>query len=290
MTVTLDQIYEHAPDAKMMSRGYLLMRCPWHSDSKMSLLVYPDGWWHCIGECNASGRLEKLYAELLSPGATSRSTQENFRGRPPRIPSDPDEMHAFVYNAHDALIRNASYRWYLEKRGVDGRIETCRLGWHDGWVTIPIFDRDDKLQGVFMRAGPMAEKATGLRFTQAEGQKSMLYCPDWALLRDKKAVAAVFGIFDALTLAELRIPVVTVTGGDRTFTPDHLTDIRTRVILVPDKKAGEAAAELAAGLGWRGKIKRLSYPNGITDINDYVTSGHPKDLLRELGGEFGREV
>ena len=167
-----------------------------------------------------------------------------------------------------------------------GRIETGRLGWHDGWVTIPIFDQDDDLQGVFLRAGPQAEKACGLRFTQAGGQRSMLYCPDWALLRDKKSVAVVFGMFDALTLAELRIPVVTVTGGDRTFTPYHLTQIRSRCIIIPDKKASGAAAELAAGLGWRGKIKRLSYPNGLTDINDYVREGRAGDLLREIGNEF----
>src|SRR3990167_5024820 len=122
-------IYEHAPDAQMMSRGYLLMRCPWHDDRKKSLLVFPDGWWRCIGECNASGRLEKLYAELMSPGATSRSAEDSFTGRPPRIPSDPEGMAYFVYNAHDAMIHNESYRWYLEQRGVDGRIEPCKLGW-----------------------------------------------------------------------------------------------------------------------------------------------------------------
>ena len=116
-----DACYEHTPDAQMMQRGYYLARCPWHDDRKKSLLVFPDGWWRCIGECNTSGRLEKLYAELMSPGATSRSVSDIVRGRPPRVPSEPDEMARFVYNAHDALIRNASYRWYLEQRGVEDR-------------------------------------------------------------------------------------------------------------------------------------------------------------------------
>ena len=281
-----DACYEHHPGAHMMSRGYYLAHCLWHDDAKKSLLVFPDGWYRCLG-CDVSGPLEKLYAELMAPGITARGAQDIVRGRPPKIPVEPEEMARFVYNAHDALIRNASYRWYLEQRGVDGRIETCRLGWHDGWVTVPIFDQEDNLQGVILRAGPQAEKASGLRFTQVEGQRSMLYCPDWALLRDKKVVAVVFGIFDALTLAELRIPVVTVTGGDRTFTPDHLTSIRNRCIIIPDKKAEGAAAELSAGLGWRGKVKRLLYPNGFTDLNDYVTGGRAKDLLRELGKEFG---
>ena len=285
MTVTLEQIYEHMPEAQLMGRGYLLAYCPFHDDSKKSLLVFKD-WYRCLG-CEANGPLHRLYAEILSPGSTRNHGADNFKGRAPRIPSDPEGMAEFVYSAHDAILRNASFRWYLEQRGVAGRIETCRLGWVEGWVTVPVFDEDNNLQGVILRAGPYAEKATGMRFSQVEGQRSMLYCPEWALLRNSDNVAAVFGIFDALTLAELRIPVVTVTGGDRTFTAEHLTNLRKRIIIIPDKKAGEAAAELSAGLGWRGKVKHLQYPNGTTDLNDYLTSGHSKDLLRELGADFG---
>lgn len=286
MTVTLDHIYEAAPDAKMMSKGYLLMTCPWHDDAKQSLLVYPDGW-VCMGECNTTGSLDKLYSELNKPGSTRRSATDKFAGRPPRVPSRPDKLAEFIWAAHDTIKRNTSHRWYLRQRGVEDRIETCKLGWHEGWVVVPVFSRDGEVVGAYLRAGPQAERVTGLRFTQPVGQKPMMYVPEWPLLRDTtRPLAVVYGMFDALSLSELRIPVATTIGGATSFDANWLAFWPNRVILLPDRGEEDIARELSAGLGWKGRVKYLDYPEDCDDPADYLQTGKRKQLLAELAPEF----
>src|SRR3972149_6123296 len=117
MTITLDQIYELAPDARMMSRGYLLLCCPWHDDRQPSMLAFPDGWFRCKGaECGRAGRLETLYDALVSPGAASNGRMEHAKSSPPWLPKSgaTEAIERLVWDAHDVLVRNESFRWYLE--------------------------------------------------------------------------------------------------------------------------------------------------------------------------------
>lgn len=281
--ITLEQIQELDPTAKLMSGGYLLMTCPWHDDAKQSLLVYPDGWWHCIGECLTSGPNYKLYAELSAPGTTRRGSRDIPTGRPPILPTSPDEVIALVELAHGSIKRNSSFRWYAEMRGIEGRIEPCELGWYEGWLVLPIKSKEDHLEGLILRAGPQAEKLTGMRFTQPAGQRAMPYCPDWSLLsRTKEPLYVVFGMIDALTLSELRLPVITTTGGAKSFKAEWLDEWRAPIIVVPDASEEPQAFALLKNLDWRGKIKQLKYPNDYKDPNDYLRNGKGEMLLKEL--------
>ena len=283
--VTIEMIQELDPNAQLMGSGYLLMNCPWHDDQKQSLLVYPDGWHHCLGECLTSGPNTKLYAELSAEGSTTRSARDVPRGRPPAVPSNPGDQIRFVSDAHQTIQRNSSFRWYLETRGLEGRIELCELGWHQGWLVLPVHSPSHEIDGIIMRSGPQAQKLTGLRFIQPMGQKAMMYCPDWSLLsRAKECIYVVFGMMDALTLSELRLPVVTSTGGAKSFKPEWLEGNRLPIIVVPDKDEEPQAYRLAKGLGWRGKVKGLLYPRGYKDPNDYIKDGRGVDLAKELVG------
>ena len=283
--VTIDQIYDIAPDAKWMGDGYLLMRCPFHDDAKASLLVYKDGWSHCRGECLASYPLDTLYAELSSPGSVNRASPDITYGKPPRLPGSPAGLTEFVDQAHETIMRNNSFSWYVEERGLGGRVEPCYLGWHQGWLVLPVFSEHRELDGVILRSGPQEQQLTGLRFSQPTGQRSMVYCPDWSLLhRTEGPLYVVFGMMDALTLSELRLPVVTSTGGAQSFQKQWLEDYRKPIIVVPDAGEQRAATLLANGLDWRGKLKMLSYPGDFKDPNDYMVAGKGQDLLRELVG------
>src|SRR3990167_2702291 len=145
MTVTLDQIYEVSLGARKMSRGSLLTFCPFHQDDSPSLLVFEDGWFRCKGaECGRTGRLETLYDALVSPSAAPNGRAEHARGRPPWLPKagDTEAIARLVGDAHNVLLRNESFRWYLEMRGVADRVETAGLGWHEGWITVPILTDD----------------------------------------------------------------------------------------------------------------------------------------------------
>ena len=102
----------------MMSRGYILAHCPWHSDSEKSLLVFPDGWWRCVGACDACGRIEQLYEALQNPGAVRPPHSNNTSVYPPKLPTDLEEIDTLVWRAHDALRRNDEFKWYLKMRGI----------------------------------------------------------------------------------------------------------------------------------------------------------------------------
>ena len=283
--ITLEMIQELDPNAELRGSGYLHMCCPWHDDAQASLLVYADGWYHCLGECLTSGPISRLYAELSATGSTKQGTKDIPKGRPPTIPSDPGDQIRFVSNAHQTILRNNSFRWYIAQRGLEGRIEPCELGWHQGWLVLPVHSPHHDIDGIIMRSGPQAEKLTGLRFTQPMGQRAMMYCPDWSLLsKAEQCIYVVFGMMDALTLSELRLPVVTTTGGAKSFKPEWLEKYRLPIIVVPDKGEEAQAYRLAKGLNWRGKVKALAYPTGYKDPNDYIKNGRGVDLVKELVG------
>jgi len=94
----------------------------------------------------------------------------------------------------------------------------------------------------------------------------------------------VFGMIDALTLSELRLPVVTSTGGAKSFQPQWLENYRKPILVIPDKGEDRAATNLAGGLDWRGKVKRLDYHGVFKDPNDYLMAGKRTELLKELVG------
>jgi hypothetical protein len=175
--------------------------------------------------------------------------------------------------------------WYLEMRGVEDRVDTAKLGWYHGWITVPILSRNQRLTGMYMRSTPPQEKLTRLRFSQPEGQVPQLYCPDYRLWEASNSVAVVFGMMDALVLSSIRMPVITTTGGSNSFNPDWLNDWRKPAVIIPDANGDDIhAIDLAASLGWRGKVVRLQYDEQVSDPADFAKAavGRKEDLIRQL--------
>lgn len=292
--VSLDQIIEAA-----VSKGffvdevggrYLRMSCPWHGDEHPSLLVYPDGWWKCMTE-DTYGRNERLLEELENPGTIRKGRPQRANGHAPYLPTELDKLTGLAWRAHEEMRRNNDYLWYLQLRGIEDRVETAKLGWYEGWITVPIMSREQQLLGLYMRATPPQQKLTGTRFTQPDGQHPMIYCPDWRLWDSAKNVALVFGMMDALVLSSLRVPVITTTGGSKSFDPSWLDSWRKLVTIIPDREGDdEAALKLAAQLGWRGKILRLPYDeyDNISDPADFAkeNTGKRKELRKLLAGSL----
>jgi hypothetical protein len=260
---------------------YAAMLCPFHDDRKPSLLVYRDGWFICKA-CQARGTLETLYRQLAGWSSFPATPPVNWSV--PRIPQDLGELEDIAWAAHEALLSFDSLRWYLRMRGVEDRIETCYLGWHEGWYTIPVFDRDMEFHGLCMRAGRHIEEITGLRFYAAPaGVWPTIYCPRWADVMEAKRVAVVFGLFDALALCSLRIPVFTVAGGGKgAFKAEWLDDFRVEIVIIPDEGEEPEALTLANQLGWRGSVHRLHYPDGLKDPCDFLEHGKRQQLEAEL--------
>ena len=264
-------------------KKYLAGLCPWHDDTKSSLLVFEDDFWRCLA-CGRDGRHITLYNELQQPGSHRNLQPERVSYRIPKTPRDPEKLSDFVWKAHQILKDRPALGWYLENRGVDSMIGTSVLGWYNGWYTIPIMDDVQHVTSLVMRAGSHVESISGHRYIT---QDTTLYCPDWGLIRrSDKPLAIVYGMLDALALADLRIPVVTTTGGKGTFRPEWVEFWRKPIVVVPDRGEEKEAKELVAYLGWRGKVACLDYPLGMKDPADFLKAGNRLELTKQLTKYF----
>ena len=291
MNDTYDKITELLPDFDEVGRGYIHTYCPFHEDSKKSLLIFPDargytpGFYCLSGECGRKGSLEELLRVL--EGAPPRPRGDSEKEKPPYLPTDLSELAALANDAHLALVDPDApeRRHYLEQRGLADMIVPARLGWYQGWITAPIFSTTTKtLVGLYCRATPTELKKTGQRFHQPLGQRPMLYAPaqNWV---QSSILFVVFGMMDALTLSLLDFPVVTTTGGSNSFDSSWLNGFRKPITIVPDASGDDKAAiDLAARLGWRGSILRLSYDEQVQDPADYAEYGRLGELKEALGG------
>jgi len=286
MRITLDDIADKAQGARRYDK-YLAIICPFHEDNKPSMMVYEDGWYNCLA-CGAKGRLSSLY-DVLAKGGQRRYHVENRYPSLPHLPEGEEERADLFWSAHYLLTQNAGLEWYLRMRGVEGRIEVCKLGWYDGWYTVPVTNREGNIKGGVLRAGSATEKATGYRYYIPAGQPTLMYCPNWNMLERRKTLAVVYGIFDALVLSDLGYAVVTTSGGKHTFDPEWLDFWRKPILVIPDKGEEDTAKMLVSKLDWRGKVHYMKYKDGLKDPADYVkeTVGCREDLVKELDPLLG---
>jgi hypothetical protein len=265
----LEQVQEHGRYASSL--------CVFHSDSNPSLLVFKDGWFRCLG-CSKQGRWITLWNKINGqPVQVLSEKRTSFVGPPIR---DLMNLEDVCYQAHADLIQFPSLAWYLEMRGLEGRIETNELGYIKGWYTFPVRDADGGFQTAVFRAAPHVQEVTGLRYWCQS--HPLPYVPDWFLYSRAKVLFVVFGIMDALTLSELRFPVVTSTSGNLTFQASWLESFRHPIYVIPDKGEDTVAIRLAGQLGWRGNVLYLEYPTGIKDANGFLEYDRRDDLYSQL--------
>lgn len=256
---------------------YLLGLCPFHDDKSPSLLVFKDGWWRCLG-CNRWGGWTSLWNKLKGQNVIVHS-ERNVGWRGPNIEAY-DSLENLSYQAHLDLMQFVQFQDYLQLRGLEGRIERNELGYYEGWYTIPVTDREGNFVTAVFRAAPHVQKVTGERYWAHHAP--IPYVPDWRLLDTSKVIFVVYGMLDALTLADLRLPVMTSTAGQGRFNPEWLNDYRKPIVIVPDEGEELSAIELQKHLGWRGRAVRLHYPVGKKDPNGFFEAGRRDDLYKQL--------
>ena len=277
---TQDNLFDKLEGAVWHGR-YFLAKCPFHDDTKPSLLVFPDGA-ICLG-CHRKATLAQVYYriqnhrrwETSKDSGIPRLDLVNWKNMPPL-----DEL---AEEAHSFLVNYPEQQDYLQQRGVAELIDDCTLGWWLGWYTVPLYDEHHVPIGIVLRASPAVEAKTGARFLIPPSQPPLLYVPDWGLVKRAQKARIVYGVFDALTLRKLRLPVMTVVpGGTHRTHAEHYDAFRIPLEVVPDQGEEETARLLVAGLGWRGKLRRLDYPPGAKDPNDFSRLGKEADLVRQL--------
>lgn len=280
MTIRYEDFLAVLPGAEDKGK-YIVGRCPFHHDASPSLLVYRDGWFHCLAAgCGRSGRWQLLWDKLKGRPISIR-TENRVHYHTPASLNGFESREQQAYQAHLFLERWPSFQWYLEMRGLVDAIEIHELGYQAGWYTIPVWDADGVFQTVVFRAAPHVQEATGYRYWC--GHKPVPYIPDHRLVQQSEYLVVVYGMLDALTLDKLRLPVVTSTAGADTFKAEWLDEYRRPIYVVPDAGEEKTALRLAQALGIRGRVIYLDYPKGLKDTNDFLRTGKEKELLAQLG-------
>lgn len=265
--------------------NYMAGICPFHEDNKPSLLVFKDGWFRCLA-CGVSGNYDKLWRKLQGWDA-SKVVKEATSFSGVQLPSNLEELEVVLGEAHEALMKFDQFRWYLKNRGVENRIEICRLGWLNGWYTIPIYNQQMKVTGAVARANTTIQEATGQRFMQPPGQRAQMYCPSWPYYESRKTLAVVFGMFDALAISDLGFAVVTSTAGKDSFKPEWLDGWRKKIVIIPDEGEYSSAMKLADKLGWRATVYKVDYPEDVKDPCGFLETDRRHSLQSILASAIG---
>lgn len=285
LVTTLDEIRPYLEN--VTSHGdYISASCIFHDDKDPSLLVYPDGY-YCLG-CFAKGSLERLGKALrgktpLVWTKPSKRRKSPFWGFLKRFGS----IEGIVRAAHNVLLAYPSQGLYLKRRKIDKLVTRCQLGWLDGWYVFPVFEENGTLISVVMRASPLIEQETGMRYllhgSDGTAHEGSLYVPDWKLALESDYVIACYGIIDSLSLVSLGLPGLTWSAG-KNLPAYALDQFRKPIYVIPDSNEEIDGYKLAASLGWRGEAVILDYPPGMKDINDMVMEGL---IDGKLGRRFG---
>lgn len=283
MKQSSESYYELLKDrlSKVRYHGhYYSALCPLHDDSQPSLLVYHDGF-KCMA-CQRSGSLAQLF-QAATKNKRDRnspkflSTFSSISINPKQFSVPPEDL---AWLAHDTLMAFPQQGDYLCRRKVFGQLENAHLGWWEGYFTFPAFTETDTFLSLPIRASASTEKNIGLRWLPCT---YALYVPNWPLFLKSQNIYIVYGIFDALSLSQLGIPVCTSTLGKH-FNVSWLDTYRAKKFSVlPDRGEEQEARQLLHNLGWRAqRLIQLDYPLNCKDPNDLIVQGYEHYLLSQL--------
>lgn len=261
--------------------NYLLSLCPFHDDHNPSFLVYEE--YYVCKACGKKGKttalLDKLDYSYVQP---SRSFYTNNPWTGWLRSYSLEEVTKKAYNVLQKLPHQGIY---LHRRGIDHELITnLKIGYLDGWYTIPVFDKQNNLIGSVARIG---DTESDVRYMTPPDQEMLLYCPNWRRLEASRSVFIVYGMIDSVSLEKLGLASLTGTLG-KNLDAELLRDIRKRMYIIPDNGEEKEANILASELGWRGHTTVPDYPYDAKDVNDLLVKYPEKiqEIINEMDGRL----
>lgn len=272
MTSLYDSLLERLSGREYSN--YFACLCPYHSDHSPSCFVYEDSF-RCAA-CGARGSLKKLDQKIGSHFRPSRNTVSNIL---PQWSRWGDTLEEIADSAHRTLKKFPQFQRYMKRRKIDAYIEKGNLGYRDGWLVVPVYDRAGGLVDIACRA----TRGKGCsRYVLKPGKNEIrpCFCPDWKDTLASDQVYVVYGMLDAIGLSLIGLPVVTGLTG-KSLNAELLAPLRKRFIILPDRGEERDAHQLANQLGWRGRVKELDYPDECKDPAG-VRELYGDEMLKEM--------
>ena len=231
---------------------YISCICEFHSDNRPSMIVHEDTY-KCLS-CGVFGSTKKLLEKLSSKSRPSVKKHIDFRN-PFTKWTRNEELKDVLKSAWKTLNDNPSQGSYLRSRGIpDDARKKLKIGYRDGWLTIPILDKDKHIVGAIARIGDTGSEA---KYVCPNGQDpNLIYVPDWDIINKAKEIFCVFGILDSISLYLYNVPSFSTTNGKR-IDPSALDTFRKRILFIPDDGEEDAALRIISKLGWRGKLIKM---------------------------------
>lgn len=262
-------------------QNYFSAFCPFDTHKSPALLVYEDGY-VCLS-CRKTGTLEYLDKKIGSHFIQTQRIDSVSQVLPKwrKWEEKYGSLEGIAYAAHKSLIANPPWQTYFKRRKIYDFVDEGTLGFLDNWCTFPVFDMEHRLVDIVVRSISITSDTRYVVHPQM-GNIRPLYVPSWKLVSENETVYVVYGIIDAISLHLAGLPVVTgVTG--KSLHPDLLLPLRKRFLIVPDADEEQDAHKLANALGWRARVKEISFPEGCKDPDDIRKTFGNEYLLRALG-------
>ena len=276
-SLSLTEISDYLQDVHKYE-GYLMALCEFHDDHNPSMRVTKD-YYKCMS-CGESGRIERLIEKVSGRVIEKKKVAYNAGFVWNKWLDRFGSVQSISKLAHEFLFFNLQFADYLMSRKftVD-EIRSGKIGLLDSYFTFPIKNECGEVQGIVIRASPTIQTKTN-RYSVSPDCQTKLYIPDWRSVNKSDSIYLCYGTLDAWSLKICGYAGVTGISGQE-LNPKNLEGFRKPIYIIPDRHEERNALELSAGLGWRGKVLLLDYPEDCKDIND-VHRIHGAEMVKQL--------
>jgi DNA primase len=276
-SLSLDEISDYLQGVHKYD-GYLMALCEFHEDHNPSMRVTTK-YYKCMS-CGEGGRIETLIEKVSGRVIEKKKIAYNagfvwnkWLDRFGSVQSISKIAHEYLYyNLHNA-------EYLFSRKFTQEDIRQGKIGLLDSYFTFPIKDEYGVVQGIVVRASPTIQTKTN-RYSVSPDCSQKLYIPDWRSVNKATAIYLCYGTLDAWSLKMCGYAGVTGISGQE-LNPKNLESFRKPIYIIPDRHEERNAIELSAGLGWRGKVLLLNYPEDCKDIND-VHRIHGANMVQQL--------
>jgi len=241
---------------------YFSCECVFDTHEKPAMLVYGDGW-YCLS-CTRGGTLEYLEKNITKLPYKPSVHKSKILPRWTSWERRYGDIDGIVKAAHQNVLKGNDV--FFKRRKLDEFIEKGQFGLLDGWIVIPVFDEHKVVRDIVVRA----IRQDSVKYVVSiynQNDSRPLYSPDWDRVKNSPNLFVTYGMFTVWSFEALSLPGVSgITG--KSLNAELLDRFQKPIYIVPDRDEETAAFHLANGLGWRGKVLQIDWPDDCSDLDD----------------------